>query len=248
MHTDIVRELEARLVDLGAVWMPTPNVGGRFLASDPIGIVIHYTGGPHGTAAKWLCNPKAKASATLVIQRDGGLYWLVNLDRIAWHAGRSELHGRYGCNDFTWGIELENWGPIVRRGDGYYVWPPVKDGVPQFQRRFSGGEVRHYPEHREYEFWEGYTEAQIGKLNQVLQALLWPSLINGPLFPRESIVGHEHVSPGRKLDPGPAFPWRDVLREAYHGSIAVADLDKALDDESDEAFFAAMGAKPIDRR
>lgn len=32
-----------------------------------------------------------------------------------------------------------------------------------------------------------------------------------PLITRERIVGHEHIAPGRKTDPGPCFDWQGYL-------------------------------------
>lgn len=48
-----------------------------------------------------------------------------------------------------------------------------------------------------------YEEAQYGVLIQLTKALqtAYPEITN------ERIVGHEHIAPGRKTDPGPAFDW-----------------------------------------
>lgn len=44
-------------------------------------------------------------------------------------------------------------------------------------------------------------------------------------YPLQEVVGHEHIAPGRKADPGAGFDWRK-LREALRGSgIAVPVLD-----------------------
>ena len=32
-------------------------------------------------------------------------------------------------------------------------------------------------------------------------------------YPVRSLVGHEHIAPGRKSDPGPGFDWRSLRRE-----------------------------------
>jgi len=46
-------------------------------------------------------------SAHVLVARDGTLTQYVPFARRAWHAGRSEYCGRYACNDFSVGIELE---------------------------------------------------------------------------------------------------------------------------------------------
>lgn len=48
-----------------------------------------------------------KVSAHLLIRRDGQLIQYVDLDKRAWHAGRSSFAGQEQCNDFSIGIELE---------------------------------------------------------------------------------------------------------------------------------------------
>lgn len=55
----------------------------------------------------------------------------------------------------------------------------------------------------ELEGLEGQTfePAQYGALNDLLQAL-------SRRYPLQAIVGHEHVAPGRKHDPGPGFDWQ----------------------------------------
>lgn len=48
-----------------------------------------------------------------------------------------------------------------------------------------------------------YADAQYEALLAVLRALLAAY----PTLSAQRIVGHEHVAPGRKTDPGPAFDW-----------------------------------------
>jgi len=48
-----------------------------------------------------------KASAHVVIRRDGRLTQYVPFSERAWHAGVSEYRTRGNCNDFSIGIELE---------------------------------------------------------------------------------------------------------------------------------------------
>lgn len=56
---------------------------------------------------------------------------------------------------------------------------------------------------------EPYSDAQyrtLVALSQKLMALF-------PAITPDRIVGHEHIAPGRKTDPGPAFDWRRYLEE-----------------------------------
>jgi AmpD protein len=59
----------------------------------------------------------------------------------------------------------------------------------------------------ELEGLEGDTfeDAQYVALAQLLQALRTQ-------VPLEGVAGHEHVAPGRKIDPGPAFEWARLQR------------------------------------
>lgn len=57
-----------------------------------------------------------------------------------------------------------------------------------------------------------YTERQYQRLVSLLRDL-------AGAYPRlRSIAGHEHVAPGRKTDPGPAFDWPRVARTSGFAS------------------------------
>jgi AmpD protein len=48
-----------------------------------------------------------------------------------------------------------------------------------------------------------YTDAQYHALEKVTRQLM----LTYPKLTPERITGHEHIAPGRKTDPGPAFDW-----------------------------------------
>ena len=52
---------------------------------------------------------------------------------------------------------------------------------------------------------ETFEAAQYGTLLSLLRAL-------AQRYPLQSVAGHEHVAPGRKIDPGPGFDWARVLQ------------------------------------
>jgi AmpD protein len=51
---------------------------------------------------------------------------------------------------------------------------------------------------------DGFEEAQYRALEALLRALALA-------HPLRDVVGHEHVAPGRKHDPGPGFDWRALM-------------------------------------
>ena len=76
----------------------TPNQSSRN-GQQIVGIVIHETEGSYVGAVSWLCNPKADASAHLVLREDGAeATQLVAWSRKAWHA--------VNANPYTLGLEL----------------------------------------------------------------------------------------------------------------------------------------------
>lgn len=184
-----------RLEGDGITYQPSPNRGGELR---PDAIIIHYTAGRDlSSAVATLCNPDVRASAHLVVGRTGEIFQLVPFNRIAWHAGKSSYGGREGYNRFSIGIELDNAGLLSKNGRRYFSW---------FGREYPESEV-FYGVHRNQQvarYWHRYTEKQIALAEELCRLLM-------AKYPIREILGHEEISPHRKIDPGPAFPL-DKLR------------------------------------
>jgi N-acetylmuramoyl-L-alanine amidase len=178
---------------------------------EPRFLVVHYTAGASAEGSiDWLTNPAARASAHLVVARDGTITQLVAFDRQAWHAGRSEWQGLEGLNAHSFGIELDNGGPLERRSDGSWTTPfgaPVPpDQVIEAVHR-HGGPLRG---------WQAFSSQQLLAASEVASLLV-------RRYALEDVLGHDDVAPGRKSDPGPAFPMATfrsrVLGRADEGAL-----------------------------
>ena len=119
-----------------------------------------------------------------IIDKDGTTVQCVGFDRIAYHAGASVWQGRAGVNTFGIGIELVNRGPMCAHVKGHSTPGAV------VAAHKHGGPVME---------WDPYTEAQLTAAVGVCRALI---AAYGPM----GVVGHDDIAPGRKIDPGPAFP------------------------------------------
>ncbi|HRG88091.1 MAG TPA: N-acetylmuramoyl-L-alanine amidase [Chitinophagales bacterium] len=170
--------------------LTSPNHGGTITAQY---LIIHYTAGvSFQSSVNWLMNPLAKASAHLVIGRDGKIAQLGAFNKALWHAGVSRWANLVGMNNYSIGIELDNCGRLRKVGNDYLnvagkVLPPADVVLAQ-----------HKHEDR-VEAWHNYPQAQLDSLKQV-------SLLLVNHYKLQDILGHEDIAPFRKSDPGPAFP------------------------------------------
>lgn len=157
-------------------------------------IVIHYTAGKSAeTSTNFLCG-EVQASAHLVIGRKGEIYQLVPFDTVAWHAGRSHYGNKSGYNQYSIGVEIDNAGWLEKAGTEYIAW---------FGGRYLENNVIQATHRNETKprYWHVYTPEQIEACRQICELLIKNNNYN-----ITTILGHEEIAPGRKQDPGPAFP------------------------------------------
>lgn len=183
----------------------SPNISSGSPKNGWEGIVVHFTAGASAaSSAAWLANPASKASAHFVVGKEGEVYQVVETSNRAWHAGSSVWLDRSGANNYTIGIEVDNPGPLTRDTAGLktvygadYKGDHVVDPI--------GGRL-----------YASYTEAQLQAVVELCSKLCNELHID-PLM----IVGHEHVAPRRKVDPGPAFDW-NLIDAIYSPHFSVA--------------------------
>ncbi len=172
----------------------TPNKGGKLVAEY---LVYHYTAGSSArSSADWLCNPAAKASAHLVLGREGEIIQLAPFNVVTWHAGISHWAGLTGMNNYSIGIEMDNAGILKSAGDAY---------TSSFGKVYPRSDVvlaKHKHDSVE-RAWHAYTAAQIERAFELAELLF-------SHYPLKEVLGHEDIARGRKSDPGPAFPLGSV--------------------------------------
>lgn len=173
----------------------TPNRSGKLSGGAPKFLVIHYTAaGAASGSIRHLTSASSRASAHLVIGRDGDVTQLGRFDEKLWHAGSSRWKGIVGLNGHSVGIELANWGKLSGDAGGWKTWTgaTVEDGdVVTAAHRNAPDRVFG---------WEVYSEAQVEACAAASRAIC-DAYGLGPA----DIIGHDDISPGRKSDPGPAW-------------------------------------------
>jgi N-acetylmuramoyl-L-alanine amidase len=192
----------------------TPNGGGII---EPKYLVFHFTaGGSAEGAIDWLCNPDAKASAHIVLARDGAITQLAPFNVKTWHAGVSHWAGLTGLNQYSIGIEMDNAGKLHKVGSTF--------------RSAFGSE---YPEEQvvqarhknepDMAFWHAYTEKQIEVAWELADLVV-------RTYGLQDIIGHDDIAPGRKNDPGPAFPLVNIRAKVLGRSEDLEDLFEVVAD------------------
>jgi N-acetylmuramoyl-L-alanine amidase len=170
--------------------LQTSNKGGLIT---PNYIIIHFTAGRSPESSiQWFQNPTAKASAHLIIARDGTITQLIDFNRKAWHAGISSWGNKSGFNNFSIGIELDNPGRLHKVGDKYLSW---------FKKEYPKDDVVEDTHKHESKpsYWYEYSQPQIEACLEVCKLLT-------KAYKIEDILGHDDISPYRKDDTGPLFP------------------------------------------
>jgi N-acetylmuramoyl-L-alanine amidase len=147
-------------------------------------LVIHFTAGATGMSSiNYWRNLRNGVCAHFVIERDGTIIQCRPCNRTCGHAGASSWKDPktgityYGLNACSIGIELANGGN---------AYPEQFSSLDPFVD--SRGRK-----------WESYPARQIASCERLSKVLV-------DRYNLDDLVGHQHIAPNRKNDPGPAFP------------------------------------------
>lgn len=167
--------------------------------ANPQFIILHYTAGC-STKSAWkrfleYLNP---VSAHYIIAPDGTITQTVEDNMQAWHAGKSQWGKQWQINAYSIGIEIVNPGYTEEKIDPCQNQDNAAWDA-QTSIRVNGSPFSWYP----------FTTKQISSAIELCKLLIEKYNI-----PARHILGHSDIAPGRKLDPGPLFPWKAL---AEHG-------------------------------
>lgn len=176
-------------------------------------IVYHYTAGSFDGSLRWLTSRDSRVSAHFLVKKNGEIWQMAPLDDRTWHAGGQTSRWREAgrVNNRSIGIEIENWGPLKARRRGSTTEVLTYRDLPYSGDVFEAADTQ---------IWDAYPEDQIAAVEDLTRRLVekLPQLreadggVSGP--PDGRLIGHQHVDPTRKQDPGPAFPWARILLAA----------------------------------
>lgn len=175
--------------------------GGSVMSVRRFGIVHFTAGASAASSIEWWRDPEAAgANAHVIIDRDGTIIQCRPFNRTAGHAGKSQwrdpktgkLHT--GLNSCSIGIELANAGADTPGRDAF-DWAKKQPGFHAMRAKHKhGGPVAD---------WEVFPSAQLASCERVFLAIC-------KRYNLDDLVGHEDISRGRKSDPGPAFPMKEL--------------------------------------
>ena len=214
-------------------WLAPENATEKILISrtanagdliDPDYVVIHYTATDDAhSAIDWFMNTSSnpdRIAAHIVIDLDGTITQLVPFNQKANHAGTSTWDGVDNFNSHAVGIEIVNAGFVEKMPNGSFRRnigldknkKPVYKTYPSSEEKniLKASHKHKFWVAKDNKYWYRFPDAQLKSLYQLCKILF-------EKYQLVTAVGHDDISPGRKPDPGPAFPW-DAFKQEVLGS------------------------------
>lgn len=181
---------------------------GTYARGYPLGAVVHYTAG-RDDPRNDIRHALAQGYCFFVIAPDGGVYQNFPLNRWGSHAGVSRWPNLgSGVSQHLVGIEICCAGKLRDLGGGRYrAWYNEESFLAKSGRKpdpaadFSSDRVREVKkqQNRAAGYYLKFTEMQEAALHTLLS---WMKSNNPKVFSFDLVLGHDEVSPGRKVDPG----------------------------------------------
>jgi N-acetylmuramoyl-L-alanine amidase len=176
------------------VFLPSENFNSRVSM-----IIIHHTSSNFEDSVNILTKASSRPVSSHYLVPDPSdltytddtleVYKLVPETERAWHAGRSYWAGKSGLNDQSIGIEVVN-QTYCTLGNAV---------IEETDEANLAKRICFYPD-----FPETQMDLLIGLLQDILE--------RHPEIKPVNIIGHSDIAPGRKIDPGPRFPWQRLYK------------------------------------
>jgi N-acetylmuramoyl-L-alanine amidase len=193
---------------------------------DPDYLIIHYTAGDTAKAAiDWFMNTSSnpdKIAAHIVLDLDGTITQLVPFNRRANHAGSSTWDGIDNFNHHSIGIEIVNPGFCEKLADGSYKRKVTATKSQAYLKTRSKDILETKHKHKfwtanDNNHWFKFPPAQLAALYKLSKTLIQH-------YQLIQVLGHDDISPLRKPDPGPCFPWKEFKTNVLGKPDNVGDI------------------------
>ncbi len=189
----------------------------NFSYRKPKMVIMHYTAGDYNKSLSLLTTKEV--SAHYLVNIDGDVDQIIPEHRNAWHAGKSSWGNFSSLNDISLGIEVINFGYVDPEREEYITKEEPKE-LPYY-REISKKAIYVENQLNIDRKWFKFSDKQIKKIGEMLQ-----DFKNRYNIPDNLFLGHSDISPQRKNDPGPLFPWQEIYEK--YGVGAWYDLSEKL--------------------
>lgn len=179
---------------------------------DPDYVVIHYTATDDaGSAVNWFMNTSSnpdRIAAHIVLDKDGTITQLVPFNQKANHAGTSTWDGVDSFNSHSIGIEIVNAGFVEKLPNGSFRRGNKAYSSSEGPNIMKAKHKHKFWTAKDNQHWFIFPDKQLQALYKLCKVLF-------ATYQPVTAVGHDDISPARKPDPGPAFPWNEFKKQVF---------------------------------
>jgi len=194
------------LATVNVTWVPSYNYDVQRLdkskgivVDKPTILVLHYTVSNLNDTFK-IFQTNGTVSSHYTVAEDGTIYQHVDEKYRAWHAGVGNWGDVHDVNTYSVGVEIVN--------AGYRTDPSQPAGI-----KVDGSPLEWYP---------------FDKPAQVQSVInLSADIVSRYGMKARNVIAHSDLSPGRKEDPGPLFPWSTLAKNGVGAWVENHQLEKS---------------------